>query len=82
MSERDNQGRHWRVNGNRFELFSRNPRTQKDSIESTIDAVPAKDTWCKCGGKVLQAAGAPRSLDRWQMCSKCSATIKQRYRGE
>jgi len=72
MSKQDKLGRHWRVKQTRFELFFRDKRSEH--ILETVAAVPTKQKH-KCGGTIFKAAGLP-SIFRWNMCGKCSASVK------
>jgi hypothetical protein len=74
MSMRNRLGQHWKVQGNLFRLISSDER-DPEQVKSEVLAVNTKQVH-KCGGKVMMAAGLPRILGEWRMCSKCSAEVK------
>jgi hypothetical protein len=83
MSKRDNLGRHWRVKGSKLELFSRDPKTKKDSVIEDLDLIPLKQKEThKCGGSILRVAGMPRLFGDWKVCGKCSAEIRNEEKQE
>lgn len=75
MSKRDNLSRHWRVKGSTLEAFTRDKRTNKESIEVEIPLVGTNEAH-KCGGKLMRIAGLPRIMGELRFCGKCSAEVK------
>jgi hypothetical protein len=74
MSKRDNQGRHWRVKGSTLEAFTRDKRTNKESVKVQLPLAGTGEAH-KCGGKLMRIAGLPRIMGELRFCSKCSAEV-------